>query len=204
MYKRQVIFNIFLSAIALPVVIALSAISPVRADFGDADFPLDTFKYSPKSYHDSFCRTKKNKCRVRFQQNGMWVEGQGGIFRNQFITYRHDTEWKAYRNPIHYNYISYKSKDNIRREALFIFIDEKAQRSFTSALLRWLEEETLPIPNYPYPYNQGPQETQGRDNNLNPYENPPIKDWSIKSDKKGMRGNVNCDSPVWKNKTRCN
>ena len=204
MYKRQVKLNVIQSVIAMSMAIPFSLMSQAKADFGDADFPLDTFKYSPKSYHDSFCRTKKNKCRIRFQQDGMWVEGQGGIFRDQFITYRHDTEWKIFRNPIHYNYISYNSKENIRREALFIFINEKAQKSFTNALIRWLEQDALPTPNYRYPYNQGPQETQGRDNNLNPYENPQIEDWSIESNKKGIKGNINCDSPVWKNKPRCN
>ena len=50
---------------------------PVKADFGDADFPIEIFRDGPKSYY-AWCRTKKNKCRVRFQGPAMWVEGQGG------------------------------------------------------------------------------------------------------------------------------
>ncbi len=34
---------------------------PVKADFGDADFPIEIFQDGPKSYHDAWCRTKKNK-----------------------------------------------------------------------------------------------------------------------------------------------
>ena len=34
--------------------------SPVRANFGDADFPLGKFDNGPKSYHDGWCRSMKN------------------------------------------------------------------------------------------------------------------------------------------------
>ena len=72
------------------------------------------------------------------------------------------------------------------------------------AFMRWRKQDSLPTPNYRYPGSQGPQDTQGRDKGLNPYDNPPIEDWSTKTTEKRMRGNINCDSPVWKNKPRCN
>ena len=73
------------------------------------------------------------------------------------------------------------------------------------AFLRWEEGTGDPIPNYRLPNSQGPQDTQGRDDDLNPYDKPPIMDWSIKTtpEKKGNIGNINCDSPVWKNKPKC-
>ena len=70
--------------------------------------------------------------------------------------------------------------------------------------MRWVESEETPIPNYKLPNSQGPQDTQGRDKGLNPYDNPPIEDWSIETTKKGMKGNINCNSPVWKKKPICN
>ena len=60
------------------------AVSPLLADFGDADFPLNFFQNSPKSYHDGWCREVKRECRIRFQGPAMWVEGQGGIFVDQY------------------------------------------------------------------------------------------------------------------------
>ncbi len=99
----------------------------------------------------------------------MWVEGQGGIQRSQYLGYRFDLEGKEF-----YNYISYKSingKDN--REALFLFANVGAQRNFQKAFVRWTQQESKPIPNYRYPNSQGPQETHGRDKGLNPYDNPP-------------------------------
>ena len=80
------------------IVIVLAAIScsffmpKLRADFGDADFPLGMFDDGPKSYHDAWCRRIKNKCRVRFQGDAMWVEGQGGIRLSQYIKYRYDSD----------------------------------------------------------------------------------------------------------------
>ena len=68
------------------------------AGFGDADCPANNFQNSPKSYHDAWCRYIKNECRVRFQKNAMWVEGQGGIYRSQFIKYRYDTDIKDSEN----------------------------------------------------------------------------------------------------------
>tara|TARA_B100001989_G_scaffold247230_1_gene219167 strand:- start:46 stop:219 length:174 start_codon:yes stop_codon:yes gene_type:complete len=52
------------------------------------------------------------------------------------------------------------------------------------------------------PNSQGPQNTQGRDNGLNPYDNELIIDFMKKTtnEKKGKIGNINCDSPVWKKK----
>ena len=43
--------------------LSLNLIQPLKADFGDADFPVEIFKDGPKSYHDAWCRTKKHKCR---------------------------------------------------------------------------------------------------------------------------------------------
>ncbi len=177
-----------------------------KADFGDADFPVGMFKDGPKSYHDAWCRTIQNECRVRFQGPAMWVEGQGGIQRSQLVGYRYDEEGGGvWDNPDYYNYISYISKSGERREALFLFKHREAHRDFIRAFARWKRQEAVPIPNYRYPASQGPQETHGRDKGNNPYDNPPIIDFSIKTtkDKKGSKGNINCDSPVWKNKPRC-
>ena len=46
----------------------------VKAEFGDADFPIGLFEDGPKSYHDAWCRQIKNECRVRFQGKAMWVK----------------------------------------------------------------------------------------------------------------------------------
>ena len=182
-------------------------ISPLKADFGDADFPAGLFNNGPKSYHDGWCRFLKNECRIRFQGNAMWVEGVGGIYLDQFANYRYDTDrpnQAFFGSGEHYNYITYTSKNGVKREALFLFANSKAQKDFSRALMRWVDQDGRPIPNYKLPNSQGPQDTQGRDKGLNPYANPPIKDWSIKTNEKGMKGNINCDSPVWKNKPRCN
>ena len=150
--------------------------SPVKAEFGDADFPIGMFENSPKSYHDAWCRFIKNKCRVRFQGQAMWVEGQGGIYRKQFIKYRYDHDGDEY-----YNYISYKDNSGRNRDALFVFVNTKAQGEFVRAFIRWKDKEPQPAPNFRLPASQGPQDTQGRDKGLNPYDNPPIKDWSKKT-----------------------
>ena len=180
-----------------------------KADFGDADFPIGMFDDGPKSYHDAWCRSIKNKCRVRFQGPAMWVEGQGGIQINQLISYRYDVDPKeaglftGLSVGEYYNYVSYNSSTGNQREALFIFSNREAQRDFIKAFVRWKKQESKPIPNFTLPNSQGPQDTHGRDKGLNPYENPPIKDWSIKTTGKGMKGNINCDSPVWKNRKVC-
>ena len=193
------IFKAFLiaSLISIPL--------PVKADFGDADFPIGLFENSPKSYHDAWCRFIKNNCRVRFQDKAMWVEGQGGIERSQFIRYRYNSEgensfWTATLE--HYNYITYQSKNGKQREALFLFSKAQAQRDFLKAFLRWEKQSPQPIPNYRYPNSQGPQDTQGRDKGLNPYDNPPITDWSEKTTKESPPG-INCNSPVYRNKPMC-
>ena len=61
------------------------------------------------------------------------------------------------------------------------------------------------LKNYKLPNSQGPQDTQGRDKGLNPYENPPIIDFMKKttSESKGMKGQINCDSIVWRNRPEC-
>ena len=175
----------------------LSSLSiPAKANFGDADFPAGMFDDGPKSYHDAWCRTLENECRVRFQGPAMWVEGQGGIFRNQFLKYRYDHDREEY-----YNYIRYKDSEGKIREALFLFVKTKAQGEFMRAFIRWKESEGQPIPNYRYPGSQGPQDTQGRDKGLNPYDNQPIDDWSIKS-RFGLP--KKCTNGTWnKNHPRC-
>ena len=178
-------------------IIILSPLS-VKADFGDADFPAGIFNDGPKSYHDAWCRYIKNKCRVRFQDDAMWVEGQGGIYRSQFLKYRYDWDGNEF-----YNYVTYKDSNGQNRVALFLFTNRKAQGEFIRGFFRWKDQESKPIPNFRLPNSQGPQDTQGKDDGLNPYDNPPIEDWSIKSTEKGMKGKINCDSSVWKNSKIC-
>ena len=175
----------------------ISAFIPVKADFGDADFPVDMFNSGPKSYHDAWCRRLKNKCRVRFQGPAMWVEGQGGIYRSQLLGTRYDFDGEEF-----YNYVSYLGNDGEKRHALFLFTNTLAQGEFMRAFLRWKEIDGDPIPNYRLPNSQGPQDTQGRDKGLNPYDNPPIIDWSKKTTKDSPAG-INCDSSVWRNKPQC-
>ena len=181
-----------MATITLPVITL-----PVKADFGEADFPIGMFENSPKSYHDAWCRKIKNKCRIRFQASAMWVEGQGGIQTSQYLRYRYDVDGRE-----HYNYISYTAKNGQPREALFLFSNLKAQRDFVKAFFRWKKQKSLPIPNYRFPNSQGPQDTQGRDKGLNPYDNPPITDWSKKTTKESPAG-INCDSMAWRNKPQC-
>tara|TARA_E500000331_G_C17118612_1_gene652825 strand:- start:129 stop:719 length:591 start_codon:yes stop_codon:yes gene_type:complete len=179
--------------------------SPVKADFGDADFPVGMFQDGPKSYHDAWCRKLKQECRVRFQGPAMWVEGQGGIDVSQYIRYRYKKEGGdgLYVDEDHYNYISYRAKNGQEREALFLFAHQFAQRDFMRAFMKWKKQEPLPRPNYRLPASQGPQETHGRDKGNNPYDNPPITDWSEKTTKESPSG-INCNSPVYKNKPMCN
>ena len=170
----------------LPLLIFSLIGTVVKAGFGDADFPIGFFDDGPQSYHDALCRSLENKCRIRFQGSAMWVEGQGGIQVDKFIGYRFDEDFdgggffKAATNEF-YNYITYKSEDGQTREALFIFVNFDAQRDFIRAFSRWRKQVAQPIPNYRMPASQGPQDTQGRDKGLNPYDNPAIKDWSIKT-----------------------
>ena len=181
-------------------------IPPGKADFGDADFPVQLFMQGPKSYHDGWCRNLENECRVRFQGKAMWVEGQGGIERSQYVRYRYAKEegkWRTFRTEEHYNYISYVSKNGEPKEALFLFANDEAQRNFMKAFMKWKRQDSLPIPNYRFPNSQGPQDTQGRDKGLNPYDNPPIIDWSEKTTIKESPAGINCDSQVWRNKPLC-
>ena len=69
----------------------------------------------------------------------MSLEGQGGIQRDQLI--------------------SYKSNSGQRREALFLFANQKAQRNFLDPFERGYKAESRPIPNCRYPGSQGPQDT---------------------------------------------
>ena len=187
------------------VLLFIFSFSPVKADFGDADFPIGMFNDGPKSYHDALCRSLKNKCRVRFQGSAMWVEGQGGIQQNQLLKYRYDEDGGGgWSGMDYYNYITYTSTTGQPREALFIFLNWEAQREFMKAFTRWRKQEAIPVPNYRNPGSQGPQDTQGRDKGLNPYDNPPIEDWSIETNKRGLKGKINCDSPVWKKRPICN
>ncbi len=183
--------------VLFPITISCFLCSSVKADFGDADFPIGMFDDGPKSYHDAWCRKIKNKCRVRFQGPGMWVEGQGGIQRDQLIRFRYDKEGGEY-----YNYISYLSQDGTEKEALFLFGHWKAQGNFMKSFVQWRKQTPLPLPNYRLPNSQGPQDTQGRDKGLNPYDNPPINDWSKKTTKDSPAG-INCNSMAWRNKPQC-
>lgn len=184
-------------------------LNSAKADFGSASFPEKYFDSSPRSYHDGWCRFLKNECRIRFQGNAMWVEGVGGIYLDQFLNYRYDKDVPRgifAGSGEHYNYITYMSSKGIKREALFLFSNIKAQRNFSNALMRWVDQDGRPIPNYKLPNSQGPQDTQGRDEGLNPYDNEPIIDFMKKTtpEKKGLKGKINCDSPVWKKKPICN
>ena len=158
----------------------LFAPQAAKADFGDADFPSEMFNSGPKSYHDAWCRKIKNKCRVRFQGSAMWVEGQGGIRSNQYLTMKTRIDGDEY-----YTYLSYTSSRGGRKEALFMFANHKAHVNFVRALFRWKAQDASPIPNYRLPASQGPQDTQGRDKSygvpMNPYERPPITDWKEKT-----------------------
>ena len=156
----------------------------VKADFGDADFPVGMFSDGPKSYHDALCRTLENKCRVRFQGPAMWVEGQGGIQIDQLLGFRFEEGPRGVWDmgePDYHNYVSYISKTGQRREALFIFKNQRSHREFIRAFIRWKKQDSVPMPNYRFPNSQGPQKTYGRDKGLNPYDNPPITDWSEKT-----------------------
>ena len=165
----------------------ISLFGQAKADFGDADFPSGMFDDGPKSYHDAWCRKIKNECRVRFQGPAMWVEGQGGIQSSQYIRYRYDNEGDPFRflntTVTHYSYLTYKSKNGQIREALFLFTRDKAHRDFARALIRLKKQESLPFPSYIYPKSQGPEDTYGRYKGLNPYDNPPVNDWSKKTTK---------------------
>ncbi len=179
----------------------ISIASPAKADFGDADFPVGMFSDGPKSYHDAWCRKLENECRVRFQGPAMWVEGQGGIQIDQLLGYRFEKEGVGgFSEPDYYNYISYISKTGQRREALFLFKNQKAHREFIKAFIRWKRQESVPIPNYRLPASQGPQETHGRDKGLNPYDNPPINDWLKKTTKE--LEDI-CKSPVYRKRPVC-
>ncbi len=159
--------------------IAASSIAPIptKADLGDADFPIGKFNNAPQSYHDAWCRKLKNECRVRIQGQNLWVEGQGGIKRSQFLNYRYDWDGEEF-----YNYITYKDKKGQKRDALFLFVHPRAQAEFIRAFFRWKDQVEEPYPNFRLPASQGPQETHGRDKSnlvpMNPYDNPPITDWS--------------------------
>lgn len=159
--------------------------NPAHADFGDADFPIGMFKSGPKSYHDAWCRQIGNKCRVRFQGSAMWVEGQGGIQKDQLISYRYEAEGDGIAHREYYNYIQYISKSGDVKNALFLFANRNAQQDFMGAFVRWKRQAAVPIPNYRLPASQGPQDTHGRDKSygvpMNPYERPPITDWNEKT-----------------------
>tara|TARA_B100001250_G_scaffold134510_1_gene115015 strand:+ start:228 stop:827 length:600 start_codon:yes stop_codon:yes gene_type:complete len=189
----------------LSLLILGSVVLPLKADFGDADFREDIEALGSQSYHDAWCKKLRNNCRVRFQGRSMWVEGQGGINRAQLISVRREVEGTNWgNNPSeYYYYVRYlSSKTNQERVALFLFSKRKAARDFGKALYRFQSQEAKPIPNYRYPNSQGPQDTHGRDKGLNPYDNPPINDWSKKTTKESPAG-INCDSRAWRNKPQC-
>ncbi len=153
-------------------------------DFGNADFPADVEKDDARSYHDPWCRQLMKTCRVRFQGRKMWVEGFKGIDRSQLISFRFRRDGGNYGKDVHgekYYYVKYYDNAGIRTNALFIFSNNTAAQEFGNALIRWYEQDPRPIPNYRLPASQGPQDTHGRDKGLNPYDKPPITDWSQKT-----------------------
>ena len=104
---------------------------PVKADFGDSDFSFKQLQSGPQSYHDAWCGRIKNKCRIRFQGMGMWVEGQGGIQLHQFNSFR------LRDDSIYVRYVSDKGDS---KESLFIFANFNAQMEFVTALNRWRKQ----------------------------------------------------------------
>jgi len=150
-------------------------------DFGPADFPGDIEKDSPMSYHDAYCRQLKRECRVRFNGSKMTVEGFKGIEREQLLGFRTEQEGGASYSRTRYFYVKYLNSRGEESTALFIFVKNEASREFGQALSRWYEQDPKPYPNYRYPASQGPQDTHGRDKGLNPYDKPPITDWSQKT-----------------------
>ena len=178
-------------------------------EFGNADFPSNIETIGGSSYHDAWCRKLKKNCRVRFQGRKMWVEGFEGIDRSQLISFRFKRDDGHYGQEIQgekYFYIKYSGKDGKTYNALFLFANNTAAQEFGNALTRWYEIDQRPYPNFREPGSQGPQDTHGRDKGLNPYDSEPIIDFMKKTtrEKKGMKDKINCDSPVWKNKPRCN
>ncbi len=152
---------IFLSAALLGI-----CITPVIADdFGPADFPGDIESKGPLSYHDGWCRQIKKECRIRFQGRSMTVEGYKGIERDQLISFRTDFEGAE-----SYFYVTYLNSRGKKTTALFLFSHRIASSEFGRALARWYKQDARPFPNYRYPNSQGPQDTHGRDNGLNLYD----------------------------------
>ena len=163
--KRIATITSFLIAISSPLAIA--------QDFGPADFPGDTEKNAPKSYHDAWCRQLEKECRVIFSGRRMTVEGFRGIEREQLIGFRTERDIKGKER---YFYVKYLNNRGFESTALFMFVKKKASREFGLALSRWYEQDPKPYPNYRYPASQGPQDTHGRDKELNPYGETPLKD----------------------------
>ena len=120
--------------------ILLTFFIPVKADFGDADLPVETINKGSQTFHDAFCLEVQKKCRVVFQRDAMWIEGQGGIKLNQFISYRSEIKRPFFYGRGFYNYITYKSKDGDDKEALFIFINNDAQYKFMRKLRSWIDQ----------------------------------------------------------------
>ena len=76
----------------------------------------------------------------------MWVEGVGEIYLDQFANYRYDTDrpnQAFFGSGEHYNYITYTSKKGVKREALFLFANSKAQKDYSRALIRWVDQDGL-------------------------------------------------------------
>jgi hypothetical protein len=153
-------------------------------EFGNADFPAEINSLGASSYHDAWCRQLKRNCRVRFQGRKMWVEGFYGIDRSQLISFRFKRDGGHYGQDVHgekYFYVKYWGRDGKKYNALFLFANNTAAQEFGNALARWYEEDSRPYPNFREPGSQGPQDTHGRDKGMNPYDRPPITDWSEKT-----------------------
>tara|TARA_Y100001968_G_scaffold273639_1_gene266409 strand:- start:212 stop:835 length:624 start_codon:yes stop_codon:yes gene_type:complete len=190
---------------SLVFLIGIPFLTPLLSnELGNADFPGELEEQGARSYHDPWCRELKRKCRVRFQGRKMWVEGFKGIDRSQLISFRFRRDGGHYGQDVHgekYYYVKYLGENGKTFNALFLFADNTAAQEFGNALSRWYEQDSRPYPNFREPGSQGPQDTQGRDKGLNPYDNPPIDDWSIKS-RSGLP--KKCTNGTWNKKhPRC-
>ena len=150
----------------------------VKADFGNAEFPLGTFQNSPKNYHDAWCRSIKNQCRIRFQGPVMWVEG---LKEEEQLPGKEQepSEKEIIEIPEEFKEkyaITFDYNDGRHR---FIYYREKGLpegQSFKGEIL--MEGDTKADQST---WELIYKKEQARDKHLNPYENSPIPDGSEKT-----------------------
>ena len=80
------------------------------------------------------------------------------------------------------------------------YLHEYALRNKYLLPLQAQSPSAYQYPRYRLPASQGPQETHGRDKGLNPYENPPITDWSKKTTKELKE---TCKLPAYRKSPVC-